>query len=150
MAKTYELANESKAAYGYTHMVTLDKADLASQTTANTVQTVTILSLEAGDVIDHVAVKLATPFKDASDSAFNTTTLSLGVGGNTTRLLTATELNENGTEITYAVGTGATPLTFTASNSVTATFGSMTAKALSDIDTGEARVYLRLNKLSKL
>jgi hypothetical protein len=148
MANTYEFAANTKAATGYTHKVIVPATDL-TLATANTAQTITLLSLDAGDVIDNIAVKLVTPFKDADDSALNTTTLSLGFGGNTVRFLSATEVNENGTEVLFAVGPN-TPATVLASNSVTATFGSMTGKSLANVDVGEAHIYLRLNKLTEL
>lgn len=146
--KAYELPNETKLNL-FTHKIVLTHEDLTTAT-ANTAQTIALLSVEAGDVVTHAASKLVTAFSDASDSAFNTTTLIVGDDGSTNRFLSSTELNENGTEVYYKAGTNTAGFAYTAANTVDAVIGSMAAKSLSDIDAGEVHIFLHVAKLSDL
>lgn len=147
--KTYELPAETKAATGYTHKVVITHEDL-TQATANTAQTIEILSVAAGDVVRSAAVKLVTAFSDASDTAFNSTTLIVGDDGSTNRFVTSQELNVNGSEVLYKAHANTAPHAYTAANTVDAVFGSMAAKSLSDIDAGEVHIFLGVNKLTAL
>ena len=147
--KVYELPAETKAATGYTHKVIITHTDL-TMATANTVQTIELLSVAAGDVVNTAAVKVVTAFSDASDTAYNTTTLIVGDDGTTNRFVTSQELNVNGTEVLYKAATNTAPHAYTAANTVDAVFGSMAAKSLSDIDAGEVHVFLGVNKLLSL
>ena len=147
--KVYELPAETKAATGYTHKVIITHDDL-TMATANTVQTIELLSVAAGDVVNTAAVKVVTAFSDASDTAYNTTTLIVGDDGTTNRFVTSQELNVNGTEVLYKAATNTAPHAYTAANTVDAVFGSMAAKSLSDIDAGEVHVFLGVNKLLSL
>ena len=147
--KVYELPAETKAATGYTHKVIITHEDLTTAT-ANTAQTIELLSVAAGDVVNTAAVKVVTAFSDASDTAYNTTTLIVGDDGTTNRFVTSQELNVNGTEVLYKAATNTAPHAYTAANTVDAVFGSMAAKSLSDIDAGEVHVFLGVNKLLSL
>ena len=147
--KVYELPAETKAATGYTHKVIITHDDLTTAT-ANTAQTIELLSVAAGDVVNTAAVKVVTAFSDASDTAYNTTTLIVGDDGTTNRYVTSQELNVNGTEVLYKAATNTAPHAYTAANTVDAVFGSMAAKSLSDIDAGEVHVFLGVNKLLSL
>ena len=147
--KVYELPAETKAATGYTHKAIITHDDL-TMATANTVQTIALLDVAAGDVVNTAAVKVVTAFSDASDTAYNTTTLIVGDDGTTNRFVTSQELNVNGTEVLYKAGTNTAPHAYTAANTVDAVFGSMAAKSLSDIDAGEVHVFLGVNKLLSL
>ena len=147
--KVYELPAETKAATGYTHKVIITHDDLTTAT-ANTAQTIELLSVAAGDVVNTAAVKVVTAFSDASDTAYNTTTLIVGDDGTTNRFVTSQELNVNGTEVLYKAATNTAPHAYTAANTVDAVFGSMAAKSLSDIDAGEVHVFLGVNKLLSL
>ena len=147
--KVYELPAETKAATGYTHKVIITHEDLTTAT-ANTAQTIELLSVAAGDVVNTAAVKVVTAFSDASDTAYNTTTLIVGDDGTTNRFVTSLELNVNGTEVLYKAATNTAPHAYTAANTVDAVFGSMAAKSLSDIDAGEVHVFLGVNKLLSL
>lgn len=131
---------ETQAAFGYNHEVVLTHEDL-TETTANTAEAITILALTEGQTIERIAWELETPFEDASDNAFNVTTLQLKRGS--TELIAATETNVNGTEVFRKRYD--TPSTSTASENLTANFMSMAAKSLSDIDTGEVRIFFRLS-----
>lgn len=147
--KTYELPAETKAATGYTHKVVITHEDL-TQASANTAQTIELLDVAAGDVVHTAAVKLVTAFSDASDTAFNSTTLIVGDDGSTNRFVTSQELNVNGSEVLYKAATNTAPHAYTAANTVDAIFGSMAAKSLSDIDAGEVHIFLGVNKLTAL
>ena len=147
--KVYELPSETKSATGYTHKVVITSADL-TETTANTAETIELLDVAAGDVVHTAAVKVVTALADASDTAFNTTTLIVGDDGSTNRFVTSQELNVNGSEVLYKAATNTAPHAYTAANTVDAVFGSMAAKSLSDIDTGEVHIFLGVNKLTSL
>ena len=98
--------NESAANGGFTHRIEIGHADL-TETTTNTAQVLEALTLPAGAVVLNVAAKLITPFKDASDNAFNNVAIEIGDGADTDRYLASTQINENGTEIDFAAGSGA-------------------------------------------
>ena len=114
-----------------------------TETTANTAQTLTF-PIAAKMTVQCVRMILDEPFEDASDNAFNTTTVIVGDGGSTNRFLTSTELNVNGTEILLKLGTGTT-LAYDTTDTIDLIFGSMAAKSLSDIDTGRARFLFRIH-----
>jgi hypothetical protein len=78
--KTYELPTETKAATGFTHKSVVTHTDL-TESDADTDQTITLLSVVAGDVVQKAAYKLVTAFEDESDAAFNDTNVSVGDGG---------------------------------------------------------------------
>ena len=144
----YELPAETKAATGYTHKATVDHADL-TETTANTAQSITLLSLAAGDVVHSGAYKLVTPFQDSADAAFNTTAVTLNAAGST--LMSATETNVNGTEVFYKAHTATAPLAVnTGTSTVAASFAAMSAKNLAALNAGEVHFYFSVNKLAGL
>lgn len=143
----YELPAETKAATGYTHKAIVDHTDL-TEATANTAQSITLLSLAAGDVVRSAAYKLVTPFQDTADAAFNTTAVTLNAAGST--LMSATETNVNGTEVFYKAHTATAPLTATSSSTVAASFASMSAKNLAALNAGEVHFFFAVNKLANL
>lgn len=144
------LSNLERVSNGFTDLIKLTHADL-TEATANTAQTIEIANVRAGSVVKNAAVVLKTAFKDASDAAFNTTAITVGDDGDTDRLIASMELNENGTEVTYKVNPAANlPYAFTASNTLDVVFGSMSAKSLSDIDTGEVWIFLEIYELANL
>ena len=148
--KVFTLPAETKAATGFTHKAIVTHEDL-TQSTADTDQTLSLLALAAGDVVTTAAWKLVTPFKDASDSALNDTKVQLGDSSDDDEYVAATQVNENGTEVLFAAAAPASvPFVYTAANAVELLVESMTAKSLSDIDTGELHVYLGVAKLSDL
>jgi hypothetical protein len=147
--KTYELPAETKAASGFTHKAIVTHEDL-TEATADTDQTIALLSVAAGDVVEKAAIKLVTPFKDASDAALNDTKVQVGDDSDTDEYIAATQVNENGTEVLFAANVNTVPFAYTAANTVDLLVESMTAKSLSNIDTGELHVYLSVAKLSAL
>jgi hypothetical protein len=145
----YELPANTKAATGFTHQVVVTHEDL-TETTADTDQTIALLSVVAGDVVEKAAFKLVTAFEDASDAAFNDTNVSVGDGGDTDRFIASTEVNENGTEVDFAANANTTAYAYTAADTVDLLVESMTAKSLSNIDAGELHIYLAVTKLSAI
>jgi hypothetical protein len=147
--KVYELPAETKAATGFTHKAIVSHVDL-TEATADTDQTIALLSVAAGDVVEKAAIKLVTPFKDASDSAFNDTKVQVGDGTDTDEYVAATQVNENGTEVLFAANVNTVPFAYTAADTVDLLVESMAAKSLSDLDAGEIHIYLAVTKLSSL
>lgn len=137
---------------GFTHSVTITHADL-TETAANTAQTIAILTVPVGSRVAEVATRLVTPFAKSSDSALNTTTLKVGDGNDDDRFLVSQELNVNGSYVSYKtspIGSSATaPYVYTTADTVDAVFGSMAAKTLESLDTGEVHILLRVTDLSK-
>jgi hypothetical protein len=145
------------AALGFTHCVRITHENLTT-TAANTAQTIPLLSVKAGTVVDRAAMVLVTPFEDLSDAAFNTNTLTVGDGVDPDRFLhsntaaTGIEMNRNGTEVLYHInpvaastaGLNTAPYMYTADDTVDAVIGSMALKALNDIDKGIVDIYLRV------
>jgi hypothetical protein len=145
----FELPAETKAATGFTHKAIVTHADL-TLTTADADQTIALLSVAAGDVVEKAAYKLVTAFSDASDAAFNDTKVQVGDGTDTDEYIAATQVNVNGTEVLYAANVNTVPFAYTAADTVDLLVESMTAKSLSDLDAGEIHIYLAVTKLSSL
>jgi hypothetical protein len=147
--KVYELPAETKAATGFTHKAIVTHVDI-TESTADTDQTIALLSVAAGDVVEKAAYKLVTAFSDASDSALNDTKVQVGDGGDTDRYIAATQVNVNGTEVLFAANANTTAYAYTATDTVDLLVESMTAKSLSELDAGEIHIYLAVSKLSSL
>ena len=147
--QVYELPNETKAATGFTHKAIVTHVDL-TETTADTDQTIALLSVVAGDVVQKAAYKLVTAFSDASDAAFNDTKVQVGDGSDTDEYIAAKQVNENGTEVLFAANVNTVPFAYTAADTVDLLVESMTGKSLSDLDAGELHIYLAVTKLSSL
>jgi hypothetical protein len=147
--QVYELPNETKAATGFTHKAIVTHVDL-TESTADTDQTIALLSVVAGDVVQKAAFQLVTAFKDASDAAFNDTQVQVGDGNDTDEYIAATQVNENGTEVLFAANVNTVPFAYTAADTVDLLVESMTAKSLSDLDAGEIHIYLAVTKLTSL
>lgn len=139
----YELAHNDRVALNATHALRITHEDL-TETTADTDQTLTI-AVKDGDLFAVSCAKLKTPFEDASDAAFNSTQITIGDGGDPDRFVAQTQINANGTEIDYIVGTAtqAGGYAFNADDTVDILIESMAAKSLSDLDTGEIIIYFR-------
>lgn len=150
--KHYKLNAQERAATGYTDKIVVTWEDL-TETAANTAQTIALMSVEVGDVVHSAAYRLVDGFEDASDNALNTTTLIVGDGGDTDRFIVSKELNENGSEVdnwATAQVTDSLPYAYLAADTVDAVFGSMAAKALNDIDTGEVHIFLGIAKTASV
>ena len=147
--KVYELPAETKAATGFSHKAVVTHSDL-TESTADTDQTIALLSVAAGDVVEKAAYKLVTAFSDASDAALNDTKVQVGDGADTDRYIAATQVNVNGTEVLFAANANTTAYAYTAADTVDLLVESMTAKSLSELDAGEIHIYLAVSKLSAL
>jgi hypothetical protein len=147
--QVYELPNETKAATGFTHKAIVTHVDL-TETTADTDQTIALLSVVAGDVVQKAAFQLVTAFSDASDAAFNDTQVQVGDGSDTDEYIAATQVNENGTKVLFAANVNTVPFAYTAADTVDLLVESMTAKSLSNLDAGEIHIYLAVTKLTSL
>ena len=153
--KAFELPIETQAATGFSHKFIVDHVDLTT-TTAATAQTIDLLDLPVGTVVNKVAYKLITAFEDISDAAYNDTDFSVGETGDVDEYIDETEVNKNGTEIFYSAGFTFTdaactlPRAYTSASKLTATFASMAAKSLSDLDAGEIHVYASVTKLASI
>lgn len=145
--KVYALNDNERAATGFTHRINITHEDL-TETTANTAQTIAIFTVSAGDVVNDAALAVTTPFEDASDNAFNTTTVQVGDGDDTDQYIASTEVNVNGTEVKYMACAADAQLAYTAADTVDILVGSMAAKSLSNIDVGELDVFLSVIPLT--
>ena len=146
--EVYKLLGQEKAAAGYTHRVRLTHADL-SQATANTVQTIQMITVREGDVVQAAAYRLVDEFEDASDNAFNVTTITVGDGGDVDRFIVSKEINVNGTEVdnwATAQVTDTLPYAYGSADTIDIVFTSMAAKALVDIDVGNLDVFLKVGR----
>ena len=147
--KVYELPAETKAATGFSHKAVVTHSDI-TESTADTDQTIALLSVAAGDVVEKAAYKLVTAFSDASDAAFNDTKVQVGDGVDPDRYIAATQVNVNGTDVLFAANANTTAFAYTAADTVDLLVESMTAKSLSELDAGEIHIYLAVSKLSAL
>lgn len=141
------LSKQAQATLGANEEWKITPSDL-TETTADTDQTLTV-AVDAGDLISVVCHSLKVPFEDASDAAFNSTLISIGDGGDPDRLMAATQINENGTEVLYGSGTG-TSYAYLVADTVDILIESMAAKSLSNIDTGDLRIYVKRAKLADM
>jgi hypothetical protein len=148
--KLYELPNETKLS-GFTHKAVITHEDLTT-TTDNTAQSVTLLEVEPGDIVQRAAFKLVTAFENTASTAFNVTTLAVG-DDDVDEFIDETSVNDNGTPVFYASHINAdTPKVYTLASTgpITATFMSMASESLAELNAGEVHVYLGIAKLSDL
>jgi len=129
---------EEIAADGFTHRLEFSVSDITAGLANNAtmfVNTSPLPVLKAGMVVKRTAVYLNPAFSDASDAAFNSTTLSIGDAGSATRFINAVQININGTEvITSFPGTENT--IYTANSQMSITLTPLTGKSCSDLDLG--------------
>lgn len=135
---------------GFNHRFVITASDL-TESTDNTAQDITLITLPAGTVVKQAAYFLKTPMADDSDSALNTTTLIVGDSGDTDRYINSSELNVNGTEVIAGASDGSkVPHAYATATAVVAKFGSMAAKDLASVDVGEISIYLETADLTAL
>jgi len=145
----FELPANTKAATGFTHKIVVTHTDI-TESAADTDQTIALLSVAAGDVVEKAAYKLVTAFSDASDAAFNDTKVQVGDGTDTDEYIAATQVNLNGNEVLFAANVNTVPFAYTAADTVDLLVESMSAKSLSNLDAGEIHIYLAVTKLSAI
>lgn len=136
--------NERAETPTFTHVAIITADDL-TQATANTLQTITLCALAAGDVVQRVMWYLRRAFENTADAAFNSDTVSVGDTAAVTTHLAAAEANINGTEIIWR--TGNTAVLYTAADVLTVTINSMAAKSLVNINRGELLLFFSLSRV---
>lgn len=146
--KTFSLTESVGAALGANFMAELTHEDL-TQATAATADAVGLLTVPAFTVVQVVATQVLESFEDISDVAFNATVLEVGDSGDADRLLVSQQLNENGSTVLGKAGV-AGGFVYTAATPLLATFGSMAAKSLVNIDKGKVRIFLKIVELNTL
>jgi len=147
--KVQRLGEYEERRHRATHRVILTHADL-TEATANTAQTIALLTVTAGTVLHSCFTRLVTAFADASDAAFNATAITIGDGGDVDRAITSQELNVNGTEVLFKANANTLPYAYLAGDTIDIVVGSMSAKSLVDIDTGELQIYLAVSDLTDI
>jgi hypothetical protein len=138
------LTEESARLGGANRRIVLTHADLTTAA-ANTAQTIALFSAAAKERVKLIGFNLVTPFKDASDNAFNNVAIIVG-DSDDDRYLASTQINENGTEILASAGTG-TEAAYATATAINIIFGSMADKSLVDIDVGEIHLFFQVNAL---
>ena len=152
--KTYELPAETKAAKGFTHKVILTHDDL---TDTDAAQTINLIPVTAGTVVQRAASRLVTSF-DSSDATAITTTFKLGHNDTTAdddAFIVSQETNPSGTIVSYRANPSATPFVFVAGTAaspkyVQAQVDTTAAKSLADHNSGEIHFFLRIADLTDL
>lgn len=134
--------------FGFTHAFIVDHTDL-DLTTAATAQTLALLDVAKGDIVQACAVDVLTAFENTADAAFNDVQIEVGDSGSVARFLAAQQVNVNGTEVMAKAGTG-TQYAYTSTTTVDIKVGSMTGKNLDALNKGKLVVYLRVVKLAPL
>jgi hypothetical protein len=140
------LTIEERAASDMTHRLDFTYEDIPAGVAVATSQlfnTAPLPVLKAGMIVKRILMYLTTPFKDASDAAFNTTTISIGDAASATRFVNAVQVNENGTEVITTFPGAAENTIYTGNSQMSVTVNSMAAKTISDLDVG--RLYVLFN-----
>lgn len=141
--KFFPLSKARQAATGMTHGAIVTHEDL-TESTVNTAQAVTLAVVPEGSVVSDAILNVITPLEDASDVAFNSNAVTVG-DTDADRLIASAQVNANGSTVTAKVAASTIPFVYTAEATIALTVGSMAAKALSDIDTGELEVLIKLD-----
>lgn len=142
--KSFALSSQQRAVHGADMVVRLTHDMLTGTTTNATAQTIAILDVEAGVAVSVVKTVLKTPFKDSATAGFDSLLLEIGDGVDTDRLLTSTQLNENGTEVLQKIGTGVL-YAYTSADTVDLLVTPKAGYTGAQLDTGEVWVYLRIH-----
>lgn len=134
------ITEEERAATQMTHRLDFDVSDITAGIAVNTAffaNTAPLPVLKAGMIVKRIELYLTTPFKDASDAAYNSTTLSIGDAGSATRWVSAVQINENGTEVLTTFPGAAENTIYTADSQVSVTLNFQATKTVSDLDVGK-------------
>jgi hypothetical protein len=150
--KFYSITNEEKTSSGgFTHRLDFSYRDIAAGIASNTATTYGagfLAALPAHTFVAKTELHLTTPFKDASDSALNSTTISFGDTTTATRFINASEANENGTEVIDVVPGAVTNAIYSAAGQLQLTINSMTNKVISNLDVGQAYILCEIHYAS--
>lgn len=132
---------------GFTHRLDFSYRDIPSGIANNTSKvwsTGDLPAVAASDIVVKTELHLTQAFSDASDTDFNTTTLSFGDATTATRFINASETNVNGTEVLNVIPGANQNVIYTAAGQLTLTLNSMAAKSLSDLDRGKGYIKIGL------
>lgn len=144
--KNIPQVSEEVVQSGFTHRADFSWRDFFGVTIgAATDKAFTLAAVAAGDQLVAAHLHLTTPFKDASDAAFNDIALDFGDDGSGTRYFSGVQINENGTEVIDSYLDAGSDHIFTAAGSLIVNFNSMTAKDLTNVDIG--KLYLEYTLL---
>lgn len=139
-----------EAPRGFNHRIVVDHTDLTNSTN-NTTQSLTLITLPAGTVVKSAAYWLKTPFELSTNTSFDLTTMIVGDTGDADRFINSSELNKNGTEVVYAANDPAKlPVATTAETAITAVFTPKAANNLAQLDTGEIHIYLETSDVTAI
>jgi hypothetical protein len=139
--------HESPRGYNYRFVIT--PSDL-TETTDNTAQDITLVTLPAYSVVKSAATYLKTPFKQSDDASYNSNTVIVGDAADDNRYIASQQINENGSEVLAQAQASTTPFANTAATAVVAKFASMASYSLADLDTGEIHIFLEVAQLDSL
>jgi hypothetical protein len=139
--------HESPRGYNYRFVIT--PSDL-TETTDNTAQDITLVTLPAYSVVKSAATYLKTPFKQSDDGSYNSNTVIVGDAADDNRYIASQQINENGSEVLAQAQASTTPFANTAATAVVAKFASMASYSLADLDTGEIHIFLEVAQLDSL
>lgn len=144
------LTNEEKTASGgFTHRLDFSYRDIPAGIANNTAKTWGagyLPALRASDFVAKTELHLTTAFEDASDSAFNSSTISFGDTTTATRFVNASEANKNGTEVLNVVPGAVTNAIYTAAGQLQLTLNAMANKTVSDLDVGQAYILVEIHE----
>jgi hypothetical protein len=148
--KFSSITNEEKTSSGgFTHRLDFSYRDIPTGIANNTAKTWGagyLPAVAASDIVFKTELHLTTPFKDASDSAFNTSTISFGDTTTATRFINASEANLNGTEVIDVEPGAVTNAIYTAAGQLQLTLNAMANKTVSDLDVGQAYILVEIHR----
>lgn len=148
----YKLNRQEQSATGWTDKIVVTHADL-TESAANTAQVIQLISVPAGAAVSNAAFRLVTGFQDLDDNAFNSVTVTVGDGGSAARFVPSSQVCEDGSEVDFwatSAATNSLPYAYLVADTVDATFSSMAAKSLVNLDAGEIHIFLRVAPLASV
>jgi hypothetical protein len=140
--KVFELPNNTKTGFAFTHKVVITADDL---TASGNTQTLSLFPVKPGTVITHAAHKLVTEFV-SSDETLVSNAYSLGNTAAATSIMSSTEvLGVHASTVAHKASTATAPVMISAADqSVVAAFTATSAKALNTSTAGEIHLYLHV------
>jgi hypothetical protein len=148
--KFSSITNEEKTSSGgFTHRIDFSYRDITAAIANNTAKTWGagfLPALAASDIVFKTELHLTTPFQDASDAAFNSSTISFGDTTTATRFINASEANLNGTEVIDVEPGAVQNAIYTAAGQLQLTLNAMANKSVSDLDVGQAYILVEIHR----
>lgn len=152
--KIIPLTPEERCRHLATHKFIITYADL---TTAATTQTTQIFpygtgTVPAGTIVRFAGLKLTTAF-DFSDTDIDSLTVQVGDGGDTDRLLAATQIAADGTEVTdYVAATTTQPHAYASADGIDALFtvAGGASPLVSEATSGVLELFLFISNNNRL